>query len=180
GWMGTMIFGAGLAGMLFFGWSSDQMRERRWHFAIPQLTAALALTAWFFLPRSNVMLVVIFALVGFGTIAYLPSFWALPSAFLSTSAAAAAVGFINCTASIAIKFACCGKWFPCHQCHAERADHTASLWSREHFDEGAVLCGACGHQLTIREYLDSGSVCPRCGRQFNPGCARHHYFYFAT
>jgi uncharacterized CHY-type Zn-finger protein len=81
---------------------------------------------------------------------------------------------------IAIKFACCGKWFPCHQRHAERADHTASLWSREHFDEGAVLCGACGHQLTIREYLDSGSVCPRCSRQFNPGCARHHHFYFAT
>lgn len=100
GWMGTIIFGAGLAGMLFFGWSSDRMRERRWHFAIPQLTAALALTAWFFLPHSNVMLVIIFSLVGFGTIAYLPSFWALPSAFLSASAAAAAVGFINCFASI--------------------------------------------------------------------------------
>ena len=52
------------------------------------------------MPHSNAMLVVIFALVGFGTIAYLPSFWALPSAFLSASAAAAAVGFINCTASI--------------------------------------------------------------------------------
>jgi uncharacterized CHY-type Zn-finger protein len=81
---------------------------------------------------------------------------------------------------IAIKFACCDKWFPCHQCHAERADHTASLWSREQFDKRAVLCGACGHQLTIREYLDSGSVCPRCGRQFDPGCARHHHFYFET
>jgi len=81
---------------------------------------------------------------------------------------------------IAIKFACCGKWFPCHQCHAERADHTALLWSREQFDEQAVLCGACGHQLVIREYLDSGSVCPRCGRQFNPGCAGHHRFYFET
>ncbi|HKS31558.1 MAG TPA: MFS transporter [Chthoniobacterales bacterium] len=100
GWMGTIIFGAGLAGMLFFGWSSDRMRERRWHFAIPQLTAALALTAWFLLPHSNAMLVLIFALVGFGTIAYLPSFWALPSAFLSASAAAGAVGFINCTASL--------------------------------------------------------------------------------
>jgi ACS family tartrate transporter-like MFS transporter len=42
----------------------------------------------------------VFSLVGFGTVAYLPSFWALPSAFLSSSAAAAAVGFINCTASI--------------------------------------------------------------------------------
>jgi ACS family tartrate transporter-like MFS transporter len=99
-WMAPIVFGAGLAGMLFFGWSSDRMRERRWHFALPQLTAAFALGAWFFLPHSTAMLVVIFALVGFGTIAYLPSFWALPSAFLSASAAAAAVGFINCTASI--------------------------------------------------------------------------------
>ncbi len=41
-----------------------------------------------------------FMLIGFGTTAYLPSFWALPSSLLSASAAAAAVGFINCTASI--------------------------------------------------------------------------------
>ena len=99
-WMGPIVFGAGLAGMLFFGWSSDRMRERRWHFAIPQLTAAVALGVWFFLPQSNVALVLIFSLVGFGTIAYLPAFWALPSAFLSSSAAAAAAGFINCMASI--------------------------------------------------------------------------------
>ncbi len=46
------------------------------------------------------MLIAVFTLVGFGTVAYLPSFWALPSAFLTSSAAAAAVGFINCTASI--------------------------------------------------------------------------------
>ena len=39
-------------------------------------------------------------MVVFGTVAYLPAFWALPSAFLTSSAAAAAVGFINCTASI--------------------------------------------------------------------------------
>jgi sugar phosphate permease len=100
GWMGAIVFGAGLAGMLLLGWSSDRMRERRWHFAIPQLTAALALAVWFFLPHSNIILVMIFSLVGFGTIAYLPAFWALPSAFLSASAAAAAVGFINCMASV--------------------------------------------------------------------------------
>jgi sugar phosphate permease len=58
------------------------------------------LAAWFFVPHSPTLLVSVFCLVAFGTIAYLPSFWALPSAFLSASAAAAAVGFINCTASI--------------------------------------------------------------------------------
>jgi MFS transporter, ACS family, tartrate transporter len=100
GWIGAIPFIAGLIGMLLLGWSSDRMRERRWHFAMPQLTSALALGAWFFLPPSNILLVVVFSLVVFGTIAYLPSFWALPSALLSASAAAAAVGFINCTASI--------------------------------------------------------------------------------
>jgi D-galactonate transporter len=100
GWIGAIPFLAGLVGMLVLGWNSDRTRERRWHFAIPQLTSAAALVAWFFLPPSNAMLVAVFSLVVFGTIAYLPSFWALPSSFLSASAAAAAVGFINCTASI--------------------------------------------------------------------------------
>src|SRR4051812_46504619 len=53
GWIGTIIFGAGLVGMLALGWSSDRSGERRWHFAVPQLTAALALCSWFFLPHSN-------------------------------------------------------------------------------------------------------------------------------
>src|SRR5947199_2353888 len=100
GWIGAIPFVAGLIGMLILGWNSDRTHERRWHFAVPQLTAALALGLWFVFPRSNILLVVILSLVVFGTIAYLPSFWALPSAFLTASAAAAAVGFINCTASI--------------------------------------------------------------------------------
>jgi MFS transporter, ACS family, tartrate transporter len=100
GWIGAIPFIAGLIGMLIVGWSSDRAGERRWHFAIPQLTAALALSAWFLIPHSNALLIVVFTLLGFGTVAYLPSFWALPSAFLTNSAAAAAVGFINCTASI--------------------------------------------------------------------------------
>jgi sugar phosphate permease len=99
-WFALLVFGVGLVGMLFLGWSSDRMGERRWHFAIPQLTAALAFVAWFFIPHSNMLLIAVFTLVGFGTVAYLPSFWALPSAFLTSSAGAAAVGFINCTASI--------------------------------------------------------------------------------
>src|SRR5438477_7666039 len=100
GWMGAIPFIAGLLGMLLLGSSSDRNRERRWHFAVPQLTAALGLTMWFVLPHSNALLISVFTLIGFGTVSYLPAFWALPSAFLTSSAAAAAVGFINCTASI--------------------------------------------------------------------------------
>ena len=100
GWIGAIPFVAGLIGMLLLGSHSDRTRERRWHFAIPQLTAALALGTWFLAPHSNALLVLAFTLVGFGTTAHLPSFWSLPSVFLSDSAAAMAVGFINCTASI--------------------------------------------------------------------------------
>src|SRR5207245_7096405 len=100
GWVGAIPFLAGLIGMLIIGWSSDRMGERRWHFAVAQLTATLALGVWFFSPHSNILLILVFTLLGFGTVAYLPSFWALPSAFLTSSAATAAIGFINCTASI--------------------------------------------------------------------------------
>jgi len=79
---------------------------------------------------------------------------------------------------IAIKFYCCGKWFPCFDCHATEAAHKAQVWPRERFDEPAVLCGACGHQLTVRQYLDCGSKCPNCEAMFNPGCAKHYHLYF--
>ena len=77
GWIGAMPFVAGLIGMLLLGWNSDRARERRWHFAVPQLTAALALGAWFLAPHSIALPIVVFTLIGFGTVAYLPSFWAL-------------------------------------------------------------------------------------------------------
>jgi uncharacterized CHY-type Zn-finger protein len=79
---------------------------------------------------------------------------------------------------IAIKFNCCRRWFPCHECHAKLAGHAPVVWPRESFDESAILCGGCGQQLTVSEYLNCNSVCPRCQRLFNPGCASHHHLYF--
>jgi len=99
-WFGAVIFGFSLVAMLSLGRSSDRTGERRWHFAVPQLIAALALATWFFLPASNALLVFLFALIAAGTVAYLPVFWTLPSTFLANSAAAAAIGLINCIASI--------------------------------------------------------------------------------
>jgi uncharacterized CHY-type Zn-finger protein len=81
---------------------------------------------------------------------------------------------------IAMKFKCCGDWFPCHECHAVLTGHATVVWPKGEFDTPAILCGACGNQLTIREYLDCDSVCPQCGRQFNPGCAEHRHFYFES
>ena len=81
---------------------------------------------------------------------------------------------------IAIKFKCCEKWFPCFECHAELGVHTPKVWAVDEFDTPAVLCGGCGHQLSVAEYLGCKSVCPKCRRGFNPGCARHRHLYFES
>lgn len=81
---------------------------------------------------------------------------------------------------IAIRFRCCGRWFPCHACHAASTEHEPLVWSIDERDTQAILCGGCGHQLTIAAYLASGSRCPSCRRSFNPGCTRHSHLYFET
>jgi len=100
GWVGAIPFAVATIALLFVGWNSDRMHERRWHFAAPQIAAVVALLAWLVFPHSNVLLVLVCCVLGVGTIAYFPAFFALPSEFLTSAAAAAAVGFINCTASI--------------------------------------------------------------------------------
>lgn len=54
---------------------------------------------------------------------------------------------------IAICFACCGLYYPCHLCHAECAGHLAKQWLREEWNRCAILCGACWTQLTFEAYI---------------------------
>lgn len=79
---------------------------------------------------------------------------------------------------IAIRFRCCGKWFPCFECHAAEAGHAAVVWPEAEFDQQAILCGNCGVRLTIREYMGCDAQCPACGAAFNPRCSHHYYLYF--
>ena len=80
---------------------------------------------------------------------------------------------------IAIRMRCCGAYYACRDCHDALATHPAEVWPLEAFGEPAVLCGACGHELTIADYLACDSRCPRCGAGFNPGCHKHRHLYFA-
>ncbi|EMR06240.1 hypothetical protein C772_01885 [Bhargavaea cecembensis DSE10] len=82
------------------------------------------------------------------------------------------------TDRIAIKFFCCRKWFPCHTCHAESGCGGHAVWPEERFNENAVLCGACGREMSVAEYLGGASSCPSCGASFNPGCKFHRHLYF--
>ena len=79
---------------------------------------------------------------------------------------------------IALKFKCCGRWYPCFDCHTAIADHQPLVWPRDEFDENAILCGSCGEQISIEDYLAGGSECPVCASHFNPGCAKHYHLYF--
>jgi uncharacterized CHY-type Zn-finger protein len=79
---------------------------------------------------------------------------------------------------IAIKMWCCGIYYACEECHIELAGHAIEVWPRSEWDTAAIICGACGLELSVRRYMESESHCPECGAGFNPGCRKHYRFYF--
>jgi ACS family tartrate transporter-like MFS transporter len=85
----------GIAGILWNGFSSHRTGERRWHTAAPMLITGLCLACAILAGDRLALVIAFFCLAGFGSQAYLPVFWTLPTAFLGKSAAAAAVGLIN-------------------------------------------------------------------------------------
>jgi uncharacterized CHY-type Zn-finger protein len=81
---------------------------------------------------------------------------------------------------VAIKMKCCGVYYACKDCHVALADHPIEVWPENDWHKPAILCGACGTELTIAQYLASESICPVCQERFNPGCRKHYHFYFAS
>ena len=89
----------GFVGMQLNGWHSDRTAERRWHTAVPLWIAAGALLALNVANRGTMSSLLLFSIAAAGLLAFLPSFWAIPSEFLCDSAAAMATGMINCVAA---------------------------------------------------------------------------------
>lgn len=81
---------------------------------------------------------------------------------------------------VAIRMRCCGAYYACRDCHDALADHAAQVWPRAEWDQAAILCGACGRELSVSAYLASEDRCPSCGAGFNPGCKTHRHLYFAS
>ncbi len=84
-----------LIGQRLVGWNSDRTHERRWHASLPIIIGAAALVLAPDSKGSLWMTITLFTLAMIGMKAYLPAFWALPSLFLTESAAAASIGLIN-------------------------------------------------------------------------------------
>ncbi|HEY3135330.1 MAG TPA: MFS transporter [Blastocatellia bacterium] len=85
----------GLISILLVGWSSDRTQERRWHTALAMMATSAGLLLSVVAGDWTVLAIMMFCLAAAGTSGYLPGFWALPTSFLTGTAAAASIGLIN-------------------------------------------------------------------------------------
>jgi uncharacterized CHY-type Zn-finger protein len=81
---------------------------------------------------------------------------------------------------VAIKMKCCGVYYSCKDCHDALAAHPIEVWPQSDLHQRAILCGACGAELTINQYMQCEFSCPACRADFNPGCRNHYHFYFSV
>ncbi|MBV9673431.1 MAG: MFS transporter [Verrucomicrobia bacterium] len=88
-------YGLAAVAMIWFGWSSDRNRERRWHFATAALLGAVGLvfSAWF--AHQTVFAIAGLSLGAIGVLSTFPLFWPMPAAVLSGSSAAAGIALVN-------------------------------------------------------------------------------------
>lgn len=87
---------AGALGLLLNSWSSDRSGEHKWHTVIPIFCGGCCYLAISALSGHFPFVVLLFTLYYFFSTAAFASLWAMPTTFLSKTAAAAAFGLINC------------------------------------------------------------------------------------
>jgi MFS transporter, ACS family, tartrate transporter len=100
GVLGAVPYAVAFVAMQVNAWHSDKAGERRWHSIIPLLIAAAGSTGLILPTHSLALSMVWFSMVA-TVLAYLPTYWAMPTEILSQSAAAVAVGLINAVGNIA-------------------------------------------------------------------------------
>ncbi len=84
-----------IPGSLLVGWHSDKTGERRWHIALCMLLMGFSMLAVQFAGDGLWLPILAFTIGIMGLASARPIFWALPTTFLSESAAAASIGLIN-------------------------------------------------------------------------------------
>ena len=89
----------GTIGMLAWSRSSDRTRERKWHFIVACLLGAAGLAASAALGNTYGALIAV-AIATVGIYGSKPSFWPMPSEFLTGTAAAGGIAMINCIGNL--------------------------------------------------------------------------------
>jgi sugar phosphate permease len=80
--------------------SSDRLRERRWHIAVPSLAASLALVASIYAGHNLSLAMIALTIATMGVFTTIPLFWSLPTALLAGSGAAVGIALINSLGNI--------------------------------------------------------------------------------
>jgi MFS transporter, ACS family, tartrate transporter len=89
----------GTIGLIAWGWSSDRNKERRWHLIVASTLGALGLAfaAW---SGASYWALVGMSAATVGIYGSRAAFWPMPSIFLTGTAAAGAIAFINATGNL--------------------------------------------------------------------------------
>jgi MFS family permease len=95
GLLSMIPWGASIAAMIWWGAHSDRTGERRWHCSIALLVVMGGLLLLGFAHKSPVVSMVALTLITVGWAGAVCTFWSLPTAFLSGTAAAAGIAWIN-------------------------------------------------------------------------------------
>ncbi|HEX2728265.1 MAG TPA: MFS transporter [Rubrobacteraceae bacterium] len=95
GFLSAIPYLVATVGMVLFARHSDATGERRWHVAIPAFIATVGLILTGLVGTSTVLQMLALTIASLGIYSTLATFWSLPTAFLSGTAAAAGIALVN-------------------------------------------------------------------------------------
>jgi MFS family permease len=95
GLLSMIPWGASIVSMIYWGSHSDRTRERRWHSASGFLIELVGLVILAVAHDSPITSIFALTLITIGWGGYVVTFWSLPTAFLTSTAAAAGIALIN-------------------------------------------------------------------------------------
>jgi MFS family permease len=95
GLLSMIPWGASVIAMIYWGTHSDRTGERRWHCASGFLVQVVGLLMLAVAPHAPVLAMIALTLITVGWAGYVVTFWSLPTAFLTGTAAAAGIAWIN-------------------------------------------------------------------------------------
>jgi len=88
-------YGVAVIGMIILSLHSDRTGERRLHYTFTASAGALGLILSGVYASNPVLAIIFLSIATLGVIGSMPLFWPLPSAFLTGTAAAAGIGWVN-------------------------------------------------------------------------------------
>ncbi len=95
GLLSMIPWGISAVVMVIWGAHSDKTGERRWHVACSLLLGVTGLIGLALVGHAPIPSMIALTLVASGTLSFVATFWSLPTAFLSGTAAAAGIAFVN-------------------------------------------------------------------------------------